>query len=271
MEYKEKYLIYKKKYLSLKKKQMIQTGGTIKEVFEYIDENQYKINPHVLRILQEYADSLITTNPNITVSEFILNVNTTYDIKLPPIKQRMTLEPMQRGLFGSNLFKKQTMLPKNSNTTQPTRITASEDLLSFNKPTSTSRPPAAIQSIKHRMTLEPMQRGLFGSNLFKKQTMLPKNSNTTQPIRITPSEDLLSFNEPTSTSRPPADIVDLIDLREPTPPVASFNRFQQFLDREYGEAIAMPKPYNSPVVKTPTNDDLPASTGSHTTIGYHLL
>jgi hypothetical protein len=83
-----KYLIYKKKYLSLKR--MMQKGGTIEDIYLYLEENMRTINQHNYDFIQEYADSLLETNPNITVSEFISNVNTLYGIDLPKEK---------RGLF----------------------------------------------------------------------------------------------------------------------------------------------------------------------------
>jgi hypothetical protein len=74
-----KYLIYKKKYLSLKKK-MIQKGGTIQEVYQYLKENT---DNYTQKNIQKYTDSLLVSNPNITVSEFISNVKKLYNITLP--------------------------------------------------------------------------------------------------------------------------------------------------------------------------------------------
>ena len=91
-----KYLIYKNKYLSLKR--MMQKGGTIEDIYQYLEENMRTINQHNYVIIQDYADSLLETNPNITVSEFISNVNTLYGIDLPKEKRGLfRQESLQEG------------------------------------------------------------------------------------------------------------------------------------------------------------------------------
>ena len=92
MDYKNKYLLYKNKYFAFKKK-MMQRGGNIDEIYQYLEENIRNINPHYFQIIQEFADSLIQTNPTITVPQFISNVNSIYGIVLPNHKHQMTHRP----------------------------------------------------------------------------------------------------------------------------------------------------------------------------------
>jgi hypothetical protein len=89
------------KYLSLKK-QMIQKGGTIREIYQYLEKNTRHHNYTQNIILQEYADSLLISNPNITLSEFISNVNTLYDISLPTMKQR-EYQPIEEDLLSFDI------------------------------------------------------------------------------------------------------------------------------------------------------------------------
>lgn len=92
MDNKTKYLIYKTKYLYLKK--INQKGGMIKDVYEYLKDYNNKIESHYLDILQEYADSLVISNPNITLEEFISSVNIIYGIKLPPPRLISHVKPI---------------------------------------------------------------------------------------------------------------------------------------------------------------------------------
>lgn len=78
--YYKKYLKYKTKYLELRKQIK---GGAIQDIYQYLEQNINNINPTHFNILQEYANSLIIDNPNITVDQFISNVNTIYGLNLP--------------------------------------------------------------------------------------------------------------------------------------------------------------------------------------------
>ncbi len=114
MDSKEKYFIYKKKYIALKKSFIKQTGGAIQDIYKYLEQNIGKIKPLHFEILQEYADTLLTSNPQITLSEFISNVNSIYGITLTPIQQKPAMPSRSaHGLFSGNLFRPNPALQQN--------------------------------------------------------------------------------------------------------------------------------------------------------------
>ena len=95
MDSKQKYLIYKAKYLYLKNQMKFQKGGTIEDVYTYLQENINKIDPFIFEMIHEYADSLLENNKDITVENFILNIKTNYGFNLPPPKSQPIQQPQK--------------------------------------------------------------------------------------------------------------------------------------------------------------------------------
>ncbi len=260
MDFKKKYLIYKQKYLSLKKQNQI--GGTIEDVYLYLEENSTKINPRHFEILQEFAYTFLTTNPHITVAEFISQVYTNYNIVLPSANIRYRGQN-SKGLFNSHLFKPDTLVPH-------TAVSSASKIRSTEMRTSILAP-------ENRRHIEQSSKGLFNSHLFKPDTLVPHTSTSVPHTSVPPTSnpedlfrdmlgveqanrnsernedeelfrDMTGFNSRPSTplrvveNTPRMDITRQTISNDRPNNVNMFRDFERFLNREYPQSATGPIP-----------------------------
>jgi hypothetical protein len=270
---KYKYFIYKKKYIALKKKLINQNGGTIEDVYRYLEQNISKIESSQFQMIEEFAHSFLSTNEDITVSDFISQVRSLYGINLPPISnQRMPIEQSHRGLFRPSPIMTRTQhLPQ----PQAPRILAAQPIISAAQPRILAAQPRIsaaqprisaaqpiISAAQPRISAAQPIISAAQPRILAAQPIIsaaqPRISaaqpriSAAQP-RISAARnndffgDLLSFEETRALGNTRED-EDLIDFSESTPQpnaniargIDMFRQFRDFVDREHGADLYDP-------------------------------
>jgi hypothetical protein len=167
-DYKEKYLKYRNKYLNLKNTKIKQTGGTIQDIFQYLEENMGKIDPNHFDIIQLHAYSYMDDMPYITLEEFIFDVKELYDINLPRPRQMYARSPpMAAARTQSMAAARSQSMAMAAAKSQSMAIAAARS-----PPRSPPRPMAMAAAMDRLSLYEP------ASTTMAKQSCLVRNTST---------------------------------------------------------------------------------------------